>query len=382
MQKRGYSTEEVLADLKAASSSDHQFKDGRILSSMCTSPHELAIKAHMMFIEANLGNPDLYPGTKHLEEEVVKMLAGLFHGNELFGHMTSGGTEANITALWIARKLSGKRQVIYPKSAHFSIIKAVDLLNMDPIEVDLDDDYKMSIDDFEDKISDNTAAVVCMAGTTELGMIDPIEQLAEQCNEKIFLHVDAAFGGFVIPFLNELGYDLPRFDFSLPGVSSLNTDPHKMGFSTIPAGVLLYRDKEYLDQITVDAPYLISMKHTTLTGTKGSAAVAATYAILKHLGREGFKEIVKECMDNTNYFASRLYDLGLELAVKPVLNVIGIKLDNPEQIQHELAKKSWFVSKGKFPKCVRLVLMPHVTRSAIDEFLPMFESECRKLGEL
>ena len=374
--------EDVLAELKRTLAMDHHFKDGRILSSICTTPHELAIEAHTMFIEANLGNPDLYPGTKQLEIEIIRILSELFHGTDVGGHMTSGGTEANITALWIARKRSGKNEVLYPKTAHFSIIKSIDLLNMTPIEIQLDEQYRMSIDDVEDKVSKNTAAIVCMAGTTELGMIDPISELSNLFLDNFHLHVDAAFGGFVVPFLKELSYQLPPIDFELPGVSSFNTDPHKMGFSTTPIGALLFRDKKYLDRITVDAPYLISMKHSTLTGTKNSGAVAATYAVLRYLGRNGFKEIVKQCMKNTNYLVSRIQEIGLEIVTKPVMNIVGIKTTQPEKIQRELANQNWFVSKGQYPRCIRLVLMPHVTRSAIDNFIPVLEQTNRMLGEL
>lgn len=382
MDEHGESREMVLTELKQILAKNHHFKSGRVLSSMCTAPHELAVHAHMMFIESNLGNPDLYPGTKHLEKEIISILGDLFHGQNLAGHMTTGGTEANITALWIARKLSGKREVLFPKSSHFSITKAIDLLNMEPVELELDEKYCISLDDVEAKISENTAAIVCMAGSTELGVVDPIDKLSELCTENISLHVDAAFGGFVIPFLTELGYDLPKFDFEVPGVTSLNTDPHKMGLATIPAGVLLYRNEEYLDRITVDAPYLISMKHTALSGTRNSAAVAGTYAVLKHLGRIGFKENVRSCMENTNYLVSRIEELGLEPAITPVMNVLGIKLKNPEKVQHELAKQNWYVSKGRFPSTIRLVMMPHVTRTVIENFLPVFENTCRTMGEL
>jgi tyrosine decarboxylase/aspartate 1-decarboxylase len=382
LHSKGASEQEVIAALEATLKKDHLFQAGRVLSSMCTSPHELAIKAHMMFIESNLGNPDLYPGTKQLEQIVIQQLSDLFHGNNISGHMTSGGTEANITALWIARKLTGKREVIYPKSAHFSIIKAIDMLNMVPIEIGLDDQYRFSIDDCLDKASENTAAIICMAGTTELGVIDPIEKLSKLCHEKYYLHVDGAFGGFVIPFLKELGYTMPKFDFELPNVSSFCTDPHKMGLSTMPAGVLLYRDKQYLDHITVEAPYLVSMKHTTLTGTKGSGAVAAIYAVLRYLGREGYKKVVKECMDNTLYFQNGIQDLGLEPINPPVMNVLAIKLRDPKRIQHELSKQNWFVSKSRYPKGIRFVIMPHVTRTVIDNFLPVFEKTCREQGEL
>jgi tyrosine decarboxylase/aspartate 1-decarboxylase len=253
---------------------------------------------------------------------------------------------------------------------------------MEPIEIELDEQYRMSMNEFENKISDDTAAIVCMAGTTELGVIDPIEELSKYCEGKHFLHVDAAFGGFVIPFLKELGYELPEFDFRLKGISSFCTDPHKMGLSTIPSGVLLYRDEKYLERITIEAPYLVSMKHTTLTGTKGSGAVAGTYAVLRYLGGEGFKKVVKECMDNTEYLISKITELGLQLAIKPTMNVLGIRLNNPQTIQKELAKRNWYVSKSRYPNCLRIVVMPHVTRAVIDNFLPEFESVCRAQGEV
>ncbi len=382
LNEQGLEIDKVLAELENAFQSDHHFKDGRILASMCTMPHDLAIKAHMKFIETNLGNPDLYPGTKQLEQDVIKILGELLHGKTAAGHMTNGGTESNITALWIAKKISGKSEVIFPKNVHFSIIKAIDLLNLTPVPVELDESYCMSVADVEAKLSDNTAVVVSMAGATELGTIDPIEKLSELCCNKVFLHVDAAFGGFVIPFMNDLGYQLPKFDFELEGVTFISIDPHKMGYSTIPSGALLYRQEGYLDKITVDAPYLISTKHSTLSGTKNSGAVAATYAVLKHLGREGFREIVKKCMENTDYLVSRINELGLELVIKPIMNLICIKLNNPEKVVNELTKQNWFTSKGRYPECLRIVVMPHVTRSVIDEFIPVFEKTCRTLGEL
>ncbi|WP_455393002.1 tyrosine decarboxylase MfnA [[Eubacterium] cellulosolvens] len=382
MDEKGLSRDRILAELNEAFINDHHFRDGRILASMCTAPNELAIEAHMKFIETNLGNPDLYPGTKHLEKEVIKTLGTLLHAQAVSGHITNGGTESNITALWIAKKLSGKREVLFPKNVHFSIIKALDLLEMKPVEVDLDENYCMSLEDVGAKLSDNTAAVVCMAGATELGTIDPIEGISELSTGRAYLHVDAAFGGFVIPFLAELGYPMPKFDFEVQGVSSLTIDPHKMGLSTIPAGALLYRREEFLERITVDAPYLISMKHSTLSGTRNSAAVAATYAVLRYLGRVGFRSVVAECMETTKYCAARVRELGLELVIEPVMNVLALKLSHPEKVVAELARQNWFVSKGQFPKCLRLVIMPHVSRKVIDEFIPVLERTCSALGEL
>ena len=179
MDKSGLTKEKVLTELNSAYHRDHHFKDGRILASMCTMPHEIAIEAHNKFIETNLGNPGLYPGSMELEDKVIGILGKLLNGDDVYGHMTSGGTESNITTLWIAKKLSRKTEVLIPKNSHFSVFKAIDLLNLRPVEIELDSSYTMSLSDVESKLSEETAAVVCMAGTTELGGIDPIKEISE-----------------------------------------------------------------------------------------------------------------------------------------------------------------------------------------------------------
>jgi len=132
-------------------------------------------------------------------------------------------------------------------------------------KVPLDGEFRMDGDRASDLVDRNTCALVGIAGTTEYGVVDPIRELsAIALDHGIFLHVDAAFGGMVLPFLEKA----PPFDFSLPGVSSIAVDPHKMGMSTIPAGVLLLRDKAALCSLAVDTPYLSVKQEYTLSGTR------------------------------------------------------------------------------------------------------------------
>ena len=381
MDEKGKAEKEIMLDLHKAMDEDFHFSDGKILSSMYTTPHDLAYLAHSMFIETNLGNPGLYPGTKKLEDEIISMLGKLLHGNP-HGFIVNGGTEANITALWIAKKLTKKNEVIFPKSAHFSFMKAVDLMGLKPVEIDLNEEFQMDVDTVENKLSDKTMAVVGVAGTTELGVIDPIKKLSELCNENYFFHVDAAFGGFVIPFLKELGYEMPKFDFELEGVNTITIDPHKMGLSTIPSGAILIREREHADNISVESPYLTIAKHATLSGTRNSAAVASTYAVMKLLGRDGYKNVVKRCMDSTNYLVNRLNEIGLNTVIKPVMNVVGIEMKHPYKIKKMLDKIGWKLSLAHCPKCLRIVVMPHVTKNVIDNFIPDLKKVCLKINEI
>ncbi len=382
MDDEGMPNDRIFSRLEEARARDFRFSGGRVLGSMCTEPHEIARRAYSMFWEANLGNPGLCPGTGELHEELIGMLGRMLGDPAASGYLVSGGTESNVTALWIARKVTGKKEVIVPRSVHFSFTKAVDLLGMKAIPVDLDETYAADLGQVERAIGPDTAAVVGVAGTTELGVVDPIPQMGELCGDGACLHVDAAFGGFVIPFLKEMGHDIPDFDLSVPNAFSLCVDPHKMGMSTIPAGALLLRNGEHLENIAVDSPYLTTLRHTALQGTRASAAVAASWAVMKYLGREGYREVVKTCWDNTLYLRDRIVEIGLNPVREPVMNILGVSLDNPRDVDLWLQDRGWRVSKGRLPCCLRLIVMPHVTREVIDEFLPVLEQGCKETGEL
>jgi tyrosine decarboxylase/aspartate 1-decarboxylase len=194
--------------------------------------------------------------------------------------------------------------------------------------------------------------------------------------------VDAAFGGFVIPFLKDLGHDMPKFDFAVENVDSISTDPHKMGLATIPSGVLLLRSEEYLKKIAVSSPYLTNPRQASLSGTRCSAGAVSAWAAMKFLGREGYKKVVQECMDNTNYFVKRVYELGLTMAMEPKMNILCIKMKDADSVYSDLLNKGWKTSVTRSPKCLRIVVMPHVTKEVIDEFIPDLEKVSRDVKEI
>ncbi|MEE9489337.1 MAG: tyrosine decarboxylase MfnA, partial [Thermoplasmata archaeon] len=112
MLQKGLEYDDVISEVEKALSEDFHFEDGKILGSMCTQPLDVAIDTHGMFIESNLGNPGLYPGTRRLEGKIVEMMGELLNGKGVTGRVLEGGTEANLTALWIARNLTGRKEVI------------------------------------------------------------------------------------------------------------------------------------------------------------------------------------------------------------------------------------------------------------------------------
>ncbi|MDO8870852.1 MAG: tyrosine decarboxylase MfnA [Methanobacteriaceae archaeon] len=386
MDKTGLSKCQVFETLQEFKKKDLKYSSGKILGSMCTCAHPIAKEVYCDFLESNLGDPGLFKGTKALENEVISMLGELLGKKDVYGHVITGGTEANLMAMRAARnmvqntmgeELNGTLEIVVPKSAHFSFKKAADILGLKLKEVELTDEYRMDLNCFQENLSKNTIAVVGVAGTTELGKIDPISELSKIClDSNIYLHVDAAFGGFLIPFLKEIGYKLPDFDFSLEGVSSITIDPHKMGLAPIPSGCILFREKEYLDVMNIDTPYLTEKQQSTIAGTRTGASSAATWAVMKYMGREGYAKLAARAMEITDFLASNLVKAGFELVSSQELNIVAF--NSKQMLAQELAEKleaqGWAVSISSCPPAIRVVLMPHIKREHIIEFMDTLEN--------
>lgn len=378
MNEKPVSHDEIFNQLDKFQAMDCKYSDGRILGSMCTEAHPIAKEAFFKFIDSNLGDPGLFNGTKLIEDEVLKMIGSMLSIENPAGHMVTGGTEANIMAIRAARNIARDNkglkdgELIVPKSAHFSFKKAADMLNLNLIRVDLDENYRINPKLVEESISENTVAIVGIAGTTELGMIDPIEELSDiALQNDIHLHVDAAFGGFSIPFLKDIGYDLPRFDFSNEGVKSITVDPHKMGLSPIPSGGILFRDQSYLDAMSVDSPYLTIKNQSTIVGTRLGAGSAATYAVMKFLGNEGYRNNAVNALEKTHFLAEEIKRLGYELIVEPKLNIVAF--NHPDLETDELAdlleEKNWRISCSSYPKAIRVILMNHINKEHLIDLI-------------
>ncbi len=374
MNDNGVLEKEIFAFLDETKARDTTYE--RVLSAMCTHPHKIAVDAHMQFIESNLGDFGLFPGTHDLELEVMRMMGDLMNGPSVHGYVTTGGTESNIQALRAMRNICNIRNpnVIIPESAHFSFDKIADMLEIEIRKAALDSEFKVDMDSMKSLVDEHTIGLVGIAGSTEFGQIDPIKEMSELAVEKgIFLHVDAAFGGFVIPFLK----NPPAFDFALEGVTSIGIDPHKMGLSTIPSGGLLFRDLKHLHHLQTHTPYLTVDTQYSLTGTRSGATVAGTYAVMKHLGKDGYRRIVDQCMELTDMVVAGARKIGIEPLIEPVMNVVALDVPDADLVRKRLREEfGWQVSITRTPRALRLVLMPHLTTENIELFLHDLKFVC------
>ncbi len=355
----------VLDKLRELRKSNLSFEDGRILSSVSTKPTDISLEAYKIFSDVNALDTSIFPVIESMEKEVIGWFGKLLRNENISGYITTGGTEANIFALWTAKKKNpGKKKILVPETAHYSIEKAADLMSLEIDWIPVDKEYKVSLSKLEKRLTDDTLAVVATAGTSALGVIDPIEELNELCSD-VFFHVDAAFAGFVLPFIE----DAERIDFSLANIDSVTIDPHKMGYTPIPSGCVLFRDESYMNAVKITPSYLPF--HTSqLTGSRSGGHIAATWANIKYLGMDGYRKKVKECMENTELLCKLLEDVeGVNPIVEPEINFLALEGRSIKEIHEGLIKRGWNILLDRDTGTIRIVVMPHVTSKVIKNFI-------------
>ncbi|SFR40882.1 tyrosine decarboxylase / aspartate 1-decarboxylase [Halogeometricum rufum] len=336
----------------------------RVLSSMCTDPHPAARAAAERFLATNPGDPATYRDVAELEADAVATLGEMTGLADPHGYVTSGGTEANVQAVRAARNRRrgdvSDPNVVAPESAHFSFNKAADVLDVELRLVPTDDDHRADVGAVRAAVDDDTVLVVGVAGTTEFGRVDPIPELAAVAHDAgAFLHVDAAWGGFLLPFTDR------AWSFAHAPVDSLTVDPHKCGQACIPAGGLLFRDRSGLDSLAVETPYLESTSQATLTGTRSGAGVASAAAAMDELWPDGYRREYERAADLASWFAGELRSRGFDV-VDPELPLVAA--DVSDSLFAALRDREWRVSRTDAGH-LRVVCMPHVTREALSSFL-------------
>lgn len=337
----------------------------RVLSSMCTEPHPDARRTAERFLATNPGDPASYPAVADLEARAVDALGEIAGLSDPHGYIASGGTEANIQAVRGARNLaSGPVNVVAPESAHFSVRKAANLLDVE-LRLIPTREGRADLSAVEAAVDEETALVIGVAGTTEYGRVDPIPALAAVARSVgARTHVDAAWGGFLLPFTDH------EWNFADAEIDSMTIDPHKTGRAAIPAGGFLVRDRAMLDALSVETPYLESAGQASLTGTRSGAGVASTVAACEALWPDGYREGYERSRANATWLASELGSRGFAV-VEPELPIVAAAI--PRRTFEALRADGWRISRTGTGE-LRIVCMPHVTREMLERFLADLDS--------
>lgn len=321
-------------------------------------------------------------GTLSMEREAVGMMASLLGNPSASGFITTGGTESNLASMRLARN-TGKQaepEIVAPVTMHFSFRLGAELMKIKLVEVDVDDDtYLPRIEDIEKAITPRTVGLVCSAPGGSFGTLDPVEAFADLAWRKgLYLHVDAAFGGFILPFMRDLGYEIPPFDLSVKGVSSIMTDGHKLGLLPIATGFFLANDGSMFETIPTERTLI----HTT-SSTKPGSRAAGAWATFRNLGREGYRQSTAHVLKLRDIIAEGVTSIpGMGLAAPRFISVIGFtsKTINLEDVHNQMAEEGWGqgygVQRGK--PFIRLSIHPSRSIEAAHGFVDAFERAAAK----
>nr|VFK25658.1 MAG: tyrosine decarboxylase/tyrosine decarboxylase / aspartate 1-decarboxylase [Candidatus Kentron sp. MB]VFK29640.1 MAG: tyrosine decarboxylase/tyrosine decarboxylase / aspartate 1-decarboxylase [Candidatus Kentron sp. MB]VFK74850.1 MAG: tyrosine decarboxylase/tyrosine decarboxylase / aspartate 1-decarboxylase [Candidatus Kentron sp. MB] len=363
----------VLDTLGSYLSEDQAYLEGRVVNSICSEPHPIGVEAFRRAISSNLGDNRVFPGSTRVERIAVRQIGHLLGNPQACGNLVSGGTEANMLALLAAmgdREPRGELEIVAPESVHYSVEKAAAVLGIRLVKSRMDTRYRADVDHLAQCITERTVAIVATAGTSELGAVDDIAAIADiAAQHALYFHVDAATGGFLIPFAKALGYDLPAFDFALAGVDSITVDPHKYGLAPIPAGCIVFRSEAHRSRVRFASHYVGTHTHTTIGGTRSGAAAAAVYAVLNRLGFEGFVELTRHLFDMRDYLISLLHEEAYSLLIPPQLSIVAVCCKDPMSMLARLEARGWITSLSKRQQALRIVIHHHLKHEHLCRFV-------------
>lgn len=305
----GRPREDVLAELRAmAAEEDRSWETGKVSGTMYCGDREhydFLADAFGLFAHMNILQRDLCPSATKFEGEIIAMALDLMHADavtegEPVGMVTTGGTGSILHAVLAYREHAGVRRpnLVKPETGHAAFDKACHLLGVELRTAPVDPKTTTAdVAAVADLVDEDTIAIVGSACNYGYGTIDPIAELADLAVERgVGLHVDACLGGFLLPFGEELGYDIPAFDFRIPGVTSISADTHKYGYAFKGSSTLLFRDKALRTAQYFHLAGWSGGKYMSpgIEGSRSGGLVASTWASMVSLGRAGYRAHARE----------------------------------------------------------------------------------------
>ncbi|MCL4235141.1 MAG: aspartate aminotransferase family protein [Deltaproteobacteria bacterium] len=383
--ERGTGKDQLLAELAAMKANDADWRHGRTFSLVynVSEEHEDLVKrAYGLYLAENGLSPIAFPSLRKMETEVVAMTAAMLHGDEsVVGSMTSGGTESILMAMKAYREWAratkpqiANPEVILPVSAHPAFEKAAHYLGLTNVHIPVGDDFRADVAAARDAITLNTILIVGSAPGYPAGVIDPIGDLAALAAERgLGMHVDACLGGFCLPWVRQLGYPVADFDFAVPGVTSISADVHKYGYAAKGASTILYRDAElrrHMFYAYTEWPGGL-YGTPTMTGARPGGAIAAAWAAMRGLGREGYLALAKRIMDaRERIFEGFATIPGIEILGTPAMGVFAFRHAGGGEfaIAEAMDERGWKLDRQQNPTALHMMLSPaHL--DFVDEFL-------------
>jgi glutamate/tyrosine decarboxylase-like PLP-dependent enzyme len=384
LPQHSVSMDEVMERLKSLQVNDGDYHNSRTWGLVYNAGPDVDAMLHAAgghVLLENALNPFVFPSLKEMQREIVAVAVDLLNGrDEAGGTTTSGGTESIFMAVKTARDKARaergivKGRIIVPRTAHPAFNKAAHLLDLEWVQMPLGDDLRTHAAVIPPMITDNTVLIVGGAPAYPYGMIDPIPEMAAiALAAGIPFHVDACLGGFMLPFVERLGYGIPPWDFRVPGVTSISADLHKYGYAIKGASVILHKPKTNLrHQVYQFADWPGGMYGTqAFLGTKPAAPIGAAWAVLQYLGEDGYVRLAREAMDAAERLVAGVREMdGATIWGEPDMTVVAIGSHEHDILAagDVLNQRGWHFDRQQGPDALHLMASPR-HNLVVDDFL-------------
>lgn len=374
MQPRGTAASELLAELDARRATEPDVHGARLFGLVYPTGRDdiedLVHEVHRRYLFHNALNPFKFPEIAALEREVVGMTSALLHlGDEGGGAMTSGGTESILMSMLVNRERARARgierpQIVAPRSAHPAYAKAAHYFGMEVVPIPLDAQWRADVAAARELLTPATAVIVASAFSYPHGVMDPVADLAALAAEHgTGCHVDACIGGFVLPFLERLGVDVPPWDFRVDGVTEISTDVHKYGYVPKGASVILHRDADWSQhQIFLYDQWPAGLYGSpAIAGARPAAPIAMAWAVMRLLGADGYTAILRDLMATVEKVRAGIDGLdGIQIVGEPIGPVLALQSEalDLSAVGDVMDERGWNLNRNTEPPGLHLMLSP------------------------
>jgi len=379
----------ILAELREmAKEEDAYWETGRCSGTMYCGDHDhyaFMGEAFGLFAHANILQRDMFPSATKFEGEIIAMTLDLLHADavagEAVGMVTTGGTGSILHSMLAYREHARAERgieapnVVKPETAHPAFDKACHLLGIELRRVPVDPETTLpAVGAVADAIDDRTAAVIASAPNYGYGTIDPVAELSDLALERgVGLHVDGCLGGFILPWGERLGYDIPIFDFRLPGVTTISADTHKYAYGLKGTSVLAFRDRALRDGQYFFLTDWSGGKYCSpgIEGSRSGGLLAATWAGMIALGSDGYLRYARQIFE-TAFAMQDAVRAHAELRVIGTPTFCFSFTSDAFDIYHVndfMRTKGWRFNGQQYPNAIHMaVTRPQTRAGLVDEF--------------
>ena len=403
LPETGKTPEEIFDFLKIAKTYDAKWEQGRIYAYIYDPGQdvmEIGKQAYMAYITENGLDPTTFPSLLKLETDVTRAVIDLLRGDEnVVGNVTTGGTESILLAMKTARDWArhhkpeiSEPEIVICQTAHHAFHKAAQYFGLKVVLTPLDPlTFRVDVGAMRAAITPNTILLVGSAPAYSQGVVDPIPEIAALAQEQgLLCHVDACVGGIHLSIMRKLGYSVPPFDWTVPGVTSMSTDLHKFGYCPKQASVVMYCSKALrrFQIFTSTRTTCYTLINPTMLSTKTGGPLAGAWAVLNYLGEAGYKKIVQAVQAATGRMVAGVNAIpGLKVMVQPDMCLFAFTSDTLDMFQltdamlaRGFTVQSQFAKPGA-PRNIHISLQ-YSSVNTVDAFLAALRESVEEVKKL